>query len=66
MPLPTLNMNCWKPRPATGAKVRLASFFTWGASDGFRRSSMSRSPARRFDKRTVVSGMGRNVTCLKA
>ncbi|MNY14562.1 hypothetical protein D3C86_1477450 [compost metagenome] len=66
MPLPTLNMNCWKPRPATGANVRLVSVLTCGASDGFRRSSMSRSPARRFDKRTVVSGMGRKVMRWKA
>ncbi|MNY49683.1 hypothetical protein D3C86_1851270 [compost metagenome] len=61
-----MNMNCWKPRPATGANVRLASFLTCGASEGFRRSSMSRSPARRLDRRTVVSGMGRKVRRLKA
>ncbi|CFO11838.1 Uncharacterised protein [Bordetella pertussis] len=43
----------------------LASFLTCGASEGFMRSRMSSPPARRLDRRTVVSGMGRNTSLSK-
>ncbi|MNQ41843.1 hypothetical protein D3C85_555320 [compost metagenome] len=57
-PLPRLTEMDWKPSPVTGASRRLGSSLTALASLGATRSMMSRSPARRLFRRTVVSGIG--------